>query len=82
VFLLTLGWAAVAGLGDVLTGGNYMYLRAKPVHNSLLNVMGPWPWYILATVVLGLLMLLALQWISDAARRAERVPAAVLEVQS
>lgn len=82
VFVLTLGWAAVAGLGDVLTGGNYMYLRAKPVHNSLLNVMGPWPWYIAATIVLGLLMLLALQWIADAARRTGRAPAAVLETQS
>ena len=38
------------GSADVLTGGNYMYLRTKPVHNSLLNVMGPWPWYIVSTV--------------------------------
>jgi hypothetical integral membrane protein (TIGR02206 family) len=82
VFVITLGWAAVAGLGDVLTGGNYMYLRAKPVHNSLLNVMGPWPWYIVSTAALGLLMLLALQWLADAVRRSESAPPVVLEPQS
>lgn len=76
---LTLAFAAVVGLADVLTGGNYMYLRTKPVHNSLLNVMGPWPWYIASTVALGLALLLALQWIADTARGAERMPTAALE---
>lgn len=65
VFALTLCFAAFVGLADVLTGGNYMYLRAKPVHGSLLSVMGPWPWYIASTAALGLAMLLALQWIAD-----------------
>jgi hypothetical integral membrane protein (TIGR02206 family) len=64
-FALTLCFAAVVGAADVITGGNYMYLRAKPVHHSLLNVMGPWPWYIASTAALGLAMLLALQWIAD-----------------
>jgi hypothetical protein len=35
-----------------------MYLRAKPVHNSLLSVMGPWPWYIAGGIGVGLAMLL------------------------
>lgn len=65
VFVLTLCFAAVVGIADVITGGNYMYLRTKPVHNSLLSVMGPWPWYIASTAALGLAMLLALQWIAD-----------------
>jgi hypothetical integral membrane protein (TIGR02206 family) len=64
-FGFTLAFAVLAGLGDVLTGGNYMYLRAKPVHNSLLSVMGPWPWYIATTAILGLGMLFVLQLISD-----------------
>jgi hypothetical integral membrane protein (TIGR02206 family) len=64
-FALTLCFAAAVGIADVITGGNYMYLRAKPVHGSLLNVMGPWPWYIASTAALGLAMLLALQWIAD-----------------
>ena len=69
VFAVTLAWAAVAGAGDLLTGGNYMYLRAKPVHGSLLNDMGPWPWYLVATAALGLAMLVVLQWIANVARR-------------
>ena len=48
-----LAWAAVAGAADLVTGGNYMYLRAKPVHSSLLSVMARWPWYILETAVRG-----------------------------
>lgn len=70
-FAITLALAAIVGLADVLTGGNYMYLRSKPVHNSLLNVMGPWPWYIAAAALLALAMLIALQLLADLVRRAE-----------
>ncbi len=69
VYSLTLCSAALAGLGDVITGGNYMYLRSKPVHHSLLNVMGPWPWYIAAGAALGLLMFLVLRALLETARR-------------
>jgi hypothetical integral membrane protein (TIGR02206 family) len=72
VFAITLLWAAVAAIGDLITGGNYMYLRTKPVHNSLLNVMGSWPWYIASTAALALVMLLALQLIAEAARHLDR----------
>jgi hypothetical integral membrane protein (TIGR02206 family) len=65
----TLAWAALAGLADVITGGNYMYLSSKPIHNSLLNVMGPWPYYIAAGAALGLAIFLVLGAIANAARR-------------
>jgi hypothetical integral membrane protein (TIGR02206 family) len=68
-FGITLLWAAVAGIGDLLTKGNYMYLSAKPMHNSLLNLMGPWPWYIATTAALALAILLVLQVIADQIRR-------------
>jgi uncharacterized membrane protein YwaF len=35
-----------------------MYLRDKPAHHSLLNLMGPWPWYVAGGVVLALALLL------------------------
>jgi hypothetical integral membrane protein (TIGR02206 family) len=66
VFWLTLAWAAIAGAGDVITGGNYMYLRAKPVHTSLLSVMGPWPWYIASGAALALALLLLITGLTRA----------------
>jgi len=72
VFLATLGWATIAAAGDIITGGNYMYLRAKPVNGSLLSVLGPWPWYIAGIAAVGFVMLLVLQGIAELVRRGER----------
>lgn len=69
VYAATLVWMAIAAVGDLLTGGNYMYLRYKPAHNSLLNLIGPWPWYIVSTAVLGLTLLLAVKLLTDWVRR-------------
>jgi hypothetical integral membrane protein (TIGR02206 family) len=65
VYATTLGVAVVAGIGDLLTGGNYMYLRRKPVHNSLLSLMGSWPWYIASTLLLGLGLLFVVKLLTD-----------------
>jgi hypothetical integral membrane protein (TIGR02206 family) len=69
VYAATLAFAAVAAVGDVLTGGNYMFLSEKPEYGSLLNVMGPWPWYIASTIVLGLALLVLVKLLTDWARR-------------
>jgi hypothetical integral membrane protein (TIGR02206 family) len=53
-FVATLGVAALAAVGDLITGGNYMFLREKPSTASLLDVMGPWPVYIAAAAALAL----------------------------
>jgi hypothetical integral membrane protein (TIGR02206 family) len=65
-YAATLAWAVVAGTADVITGGNYMYLAWRPEHNSLLSVLGPWPWYIAGAAAVGLLMLLAVSAITCA----------------
>ena len=68
VFLATVAFAALAGLADLLTGGNYMFLREKPEAASLLDLMGPWPWYLLSGALLAIAMFAAL----DAPFRARR----------
>jgi hypothetical integral membrane protein (TIGR02206 family) len=78
VFVATLVLTAIAGLADFLTNGNYMFLRAKPAVGSLLNFMGPWPWYIGTGVPLAVVFLALLNapfWL--ARRRAVRAQAAV-----
>jgi hypothetical integral membrane protein (TIGR02206 family) len=56
----TNGFAIVAGLASWITGGNYMFLRSPPRTGSVLDLLGGWPWYILAGEVLALLVFAAL----------------------
>jgi hypothetical integral membrane protein (TIGR02206 family) len=72
---LTACFAVLAAAGCLATGGNYMFLRAKPGTGSLLDALGPWPWYILGAAVLGLVMLLVLEAIARPLTRGGR-PAA------
>ena len=57
IFLLTLAFALLVGVIDLVTGGNYMYLRQVPASGSLLNLMGPWPLYIAVGALLTLVVL-------------------------
>ena len=70
VYAITAGFAAVAAVATIATGGNYMFLRRKPVRGSLLDVMGPWPVYVAAAAALALVLFLAL----DALARWRRAP--------
>jgi hypothetical integral membrane protein (TIGR02206 family) len=38
---------------NALTGGNYMYVARVPEFPSLIDYMGPWPWYILGLEAIG-----------------------------
>ncbi|PWH05136.1 TIGR02206 family membrane protein [Brachybacterium endophyticum] len=64
-YAATVGWALIAQLGNLLTGGNYAYLHHAPAGPSLLDVMGPWPVYILveALVSAGVWALITLPWV-------------------
>ncbi len=72
VYAATFAVTVAAALGDVLTGGNYMYLREKPEHSSLLNVLGPWPWYIASTAALALALFALVKLLTDWIRRHDR----------
>jgi hypothetical integral membrane protein (TIGR02206 family) len=60
VIALTLGLAAVDTVANLVTGGNYMFLRRAPGVHSLLDRMGPWPWYVVGAAGLALALFVAL----------------------
>ena len=74
VLLATAAWAAVAGSANVLTGGNYMFLRERPDTPSLLDYLGPWPWYMLGATALAV-ALFALLDLPFRGRRAAEIRA-------
>ncbi|MDQ4104864.1 MAG: TIGR02206 family membrane protein [Actinomycetota bacterium] len=51
--LATIGWGVVMFAFNQIAGTNYGFLNAKPQVESLLDVLGPWPWYLLSGVALG-----------------------------
>jgi hypothetical integral membrane protein (TIGR02206 family) len=65
VYVATFAWTVIAAVGDLLTGGNYMFLSEKPEQSSLLNVLGPWPWYIVSTAALAFVLLSAVKLATD-----------------
>lgn len=61
---LTVLWMALAAGINLVTRGNYGFICHKPETASILDLMGPWPWYLLGMGGLGLVVfgLLALPW--------------------
>jgi hypothetical integral membrane protein (TIGR02206 family) len=58
--VVTNAYALLVGIVNVLTGANFMYLRAKPAEPSLLDSLGPWPVYILGGEVVAVVLFTAL----------------------
>ncbi len=54
------------------TGGNYMFIARKPSDPSLIDLLGPWPWYILS-MELAALVIFALLYLPFRPRRSSRV---------
>ncbi len=47
-FTVTNLYALPVAAMNHLTGGNYLYMCEKPYNPSLLDYLGPWPWYLLS----------------------------------
>ncbi len=45
---------------NLLLGSNYLFINRKPAEPTLLDYLGPWPWYILGMEAVGLLTCLIL----------------------
>jgi hypothetical integral membrane protein (TIGR02206 family) len=56
VFALTLGLLVFDAGVNLITDGNYLYLRHTPGVHSLLDLFGPWPWYIVGAAGLALVL--------------------------
>ncbi len=63
---------------NVLIGSNYMYTIRRPATASILDLMGPWPWYLVAAEFIAVLMfsLLYLPFALSDQRAKRRVAAA------
>jgi hypothetical integral membrane protein (TIGR02206 family) len=57
-------YGLVVGILDAIMGWNYGYLCRKPSMPSLLDFLGPWPWYLLSLELIAFLsfLLLYLPW--------------------
>lgn len=63
-YAATVGWALVAVTGNALTGANYGYLNRAPAGPSILDLLGPWPQYLLieAVLIAAVWALMTLPW--------------------
>lgn len=77
-WVVTLGAAVLVGVINAALraagiDANYMYLCARPRADTLFNLLGPWPWYLLTLLAVGTVMLALLylpHWLIDRRRGA------------
>lgn len=62
VVLVTAVWAVVTMAFNGIAGTNYGFLNAKPSTASLLDLMGPWPVYVLVATALVAVVWALMTW--------------------
>jgi hypothetical integral membrane protein (TIGR02206 family) len=67
--IATLPWAAFSFTFNTIAGTNYGYLNRKPPTASLLDVLGPWPVYLLAEITIVLIVWALMTWPGERTRR-------------
>ncbi|MEU8309237.1 TIGR02206 family membrane protein [Actinomadura sp. NPDC048955] len=69
---VTVAWAVATFVFNLSAGTNYGYLNAKPGTGSVLDLMGPWPWYVLVEALVILLGWALITWPWTRASRRDR----------
>jgi hypothetical integral membrane protein (TIGR02206 family) len=74
--LITGCWAVAVLAFNAAAGTNYGFLNAKPATPSLLDLLGPWPWYLVSEALLVLVgwALITLPWERSHALAPARAP--------
>jgi len=57
VWLITIAYGLLILPLNHLLGSNYLYIMRKPHTPSLLDLMGPWPWYLLTLLAVMIVVL-------------------------
>ncbi len=72
-FIITTIYGAIIIPINAITGGNYLFLRYKPQGGTIMDFLGPWPWYLLSlevvVIILFLLLYLPYAILPSAARK-------------
>jgi hypothetical integral membrane protein (TIGR02206 family) len=55
-FGLLVAYAAAVGAVNAVLHSNYMFVCQKPANASLLDALGPWPWYLAGGAALALVL--------------------------
>ena len=79
--VVTVVWAVFTFTFNALTGTNYGYLNRKPPTASVLDVLGPWPIYLLAEVAIVLAVWALMTWPWERRRRPSRDAERPMEVR-
>lgn len=59
---ITFGWMVLTFSFNVLAGTNYGYVNGKPNSASVLDLLGPWPWYLAAEIAIVAVVWALLVW--------------------
>jgi hypothetical integral membrane protein (TIGR02206 family) len=76
VYAITFGLLVFDAFVNLLTDGNYLFIRQPPPGHNLLDLMGPWPWYVVGGAVLAALLFAILELpfrISDLSRARSKI---------
>ncbi len=55
VFKITLVYTGVIAILNIIYNGNYLFICWKPENGSIIDAMGPWPWYIIPLALVAII---------------------------